>query len=885
MRAAQTDAIEPREVQATRRAASRHRGTLGLQSGRRTRAVDSEAPNTTTRGLGNPLREPRRQAAGRDHTDWSLPVAISSFVGRQGELAQVRSLLQTARLLTLTGSGGVGKTRLALEVARELAAADGQRVCLVELASISDSTAVPEAVATALVLHEQPGRRPTETIVHFLKNQELLLVLDNCEHILQGCAEIADAMLGACPHVRILATSRERLGIFGEITWRVPSLTVPSGSMPLDQIAACDATQLFLQRASALVPEFVLSDDNASAVAHLCTRLDGIPLAIELAAAQLPALSVQQIAERLDDALRLLVHGNRVAPARQQTLRAAVAWSYALLQPAEQLVFERLSVFAGGWSLEAAEYVCADPDDSGDIGPIRRKDVVDLLTRLVAKSLVVATLDENGAMRYRMLETLRQYGRERLVEHSQLDATNDRHADFFVSWARRNMPSSETLLPLRELSVESDNLRLALRWLLCNGDTHRILRLGAAMRWYWFELGRLSEGAHWYSQILDRIEPDSATEEYAHVVAAAGLIAGRAGKIRDGEQLLHRAVALWQNLGNESELARSLSQLGYLCKHMGQLDLAQRYFNEGLRLSKDQFALIEAVNRIGLAETMYDAEQYDAAMSEANRVLDLFQSFEYARGLSWAKRAIGLIHYQLGAISAARHFLEESLEHARKDEGRGWWLADALACVAQLDVGTGRFDRARTLLTEALELSSELGDQRCISRCLERLAYLAAAQAQYKRALRLASGADALRTAAGLPRAPVESHTIERWLAPAMQGLEPTLRDQLHREGATMDVQRLLADAIEATESSAGAAAGSVEVARASQLSPREWEVGQLVADGLTNPRIASELIIGERTVQTHVSNILSKLGLSSRVQIARWMAEHTGSAAIRHDP
>lgn len=294
------------------------------------------------------------------------------------------------------------------------------------------------------------------------------------------------------------------------------------------------------------------------------------------------------------------------------------------------------------------------------------------------------------------------------------------------------------------------------------------------------------------------------------------------------------------------------------------------------------------MNRIGLAETMYDAEQYDRALSQANQVLELFQSFEYARGLSWAKRTIGLIHYQRGAAPVARRFLEESLGEARKDEGRGWWLADALACVGQLDVGTGRFDRAGRLLTEALELSIALGDQRCIARCLERLAYLAAAQGQSQRALRLASGADALRTGAGLPRAPVESHTLKRWLAPAEHRLAAVAQQHVSREGATMKSERLFAYALEATESTccgSGAGPGLREVAEVRGLSLREREVAQLVARGLSNPRIASELIIGERTVQTHVSNILNKLGLSSRVQVASWVAEHHGAASARHDP
>ena len=295
----------------------------------------------------------------------NLPIALSSFVGRERELTQIRNLLETTRLLTLTGTGGIGKTRLAIEAARGLGGEGGQRVWLVELAAIADSAVVARAAVATLGLHEQAGRPPLDTLKDTLRHAQLLLILDNCEQVLQGSAELAAAVLGTCAGVRILATSRERLGIAGEMVWRVPSMAVPSERTSLEDMRAWDATQLFVQRAMALAPDFVLSDQNASAVARLCNRLDGIPLAIELAAAWLPVLAVQQITDRLDDALRLLVSGNRAAPPRQQTLRATIAWSYALLDPAEQLLFDRLSVFAGGWTLDAAEQVCADPDNAG----------------------------------------------------------------------------------------------------------------------------------------------------------------------------------------------------------------------------------------------------------------------------------------------------------------------------------------------------------------------------------------------------------------------------------------------------------------------------------------------------------------------------------------
>lgn len=722
----------------------------------------------------------------------NLPIPLTSFVGRQRELTQVRDALQSARLFTLTGAGGVGKTRLALELARGVENEGDHRVCMVELAAIADSSAVAASTAAALGLAEQANRPPIETLKLLLRAQRLLLILDNCEHVLSGCAELAEILLGACPDLRILATSRERLGIVGETAWRVPSMTIRS-----------DATRLFAERASALIPEFVLTEDVTPVVAHVCERLDGIPLAIELAAAQLPALSVQQLADRLDSALQLFVRGNRAASPRQQTLRATISWSYALLDPEEQLLFDRASVFAGGWTLEAAEHVCADPDASTGPARIERQHVLDLIARLVTKSLVIATPDRNATMRYRMLETLRQYGRERLVERLELDFANDRHADYFLLWSRRSMPPAETLSPLRDTSLELDNLRAALHWLIVKRDSHRLVQLGAALRWYWFQQGLLSEGARWYSEILALVDWSQETNESAHILSAAGLIAARAGKLADAEDLLTRASTLWRRLGNHLETARSLSQLGFFLRHTGRLDAARACFEEGVRLAGEHgFDLVEALNRLGVAETLYDLEEHDCALAEAGRPLELVEALEYPRAIAWASRAIGLIQYERGEIREARRLLEQSVIHARKNDGRGWWLADALACVAQLDVDEGQFSRAYELLTEALELSTALGDQRMVARCLERLAYLEAAQARYEPAIRLCAAADALRTATGLPRPPVESRKVERWLAPAEQALDAATREQVRQQGATLPLERVLTHAFGAAQPS-----------------------------------------------------------------------------------
>ena len=784
------------------------RGISDLERGRRRplpgtarRLVDAlqlEGPARTELLNGTQWRA--RSAPHTDRWETHLPIALSTFVGREAELTQIRSLLETARLLTLTGSGGVGKTRLALDIGRAVEADGNRRVCLVELAAVAECAAVARAAVAAVGLPEQAGRAPIDALKFGLRNEHMLLILDNCEQVLQGCAELAEAVLSVCPEVGILATSREHLGITGETVWRVPSMSIPSKDASLPQLETCDSARLFLERAHALAPDFGVSDKQAPAVANLCAQLDGIPLAIELAAAQLTALTLEEISHRLENALRLLVRGSRVAPPRQQTLRATIAWSYDLLDAVEQLLFERLSVFAGGWTLEAAEQVCTDQAVTGQGLAVPRESVVNLLTRLIAKSLVVASPDLTGVMRYQLLDTLRQYGRERLAARGEADAINNRHADYFTAWAEQAMSASDTTYQLREASVELDNVRTALRRIIDTGDADGALRLGAATRWYWFRQGSLSEGYQWFSQILKLAGRHRETEELGHVLAAAALLVGRQSAMSEAERLHTRVIALWRRLGNHQETTRSLSQLGHLYRITGRLTEAHQCFEEGCTVAREQQLLhMEALNSLGLAETLYDEERYDEALTHARSALDSCDAGFFARtpARSWIKRAIGLIHYQRGERTLARSFLEESVEAARSVEGLGWWLSDALACAAQLDIDTHRFARAAGLLREALEVAVSLGDERMIARCLERLAYLAVAMGQYHRALKLDGAAETLRRGGGVARAPVEISTRDAWLGPAEHGLEPALREQVRRVAGRMTLDEIIAFALE----------------------------------------------------------------------------------------
>src|SRR6266567_3728375 len=466
--------------------------------------ADTEATNTAS--------SPTDAAAARRPARASMPtlgasVPLSSFIGRERELQEVKRVLSGTRLLTLTGPGGVGKTRLAIEVARDLHGgttfADGGSFA--SLAALADAPLVPQQIATALGIHEEAGRPILETLAEALSSRRLLLVLDNCEHLVEACAQVADALLRNCPLLTILATSRESLNIAGEKVWPVPPLSIPASTemRHVHGLLECEAIRLFVERAQTGVPSFTLTDANAPAVAEICTRLDGLPLAIELAAARVRLLGPDQIAARLADRFRLLAGGARTAMPRHQTIGALVDWSYELLPEDERTLFCRVGVFAGNWSLEAAEAV-----GGGD--GIKPSTVLDLLGHLVDKSLVVAQLPNlRGEVRYRLLETLREYALERLTAETTLGAARQRHARYFLEFAERadaRLWAGDDAGAVSSIEPEHDNVRAAMRHLLATGEAECAARLAGALGMFWFFGGYLGEGRAWLREVLSQIE-------------------------------------------------------------------------------------------------------------------------------------------------------------------------------------------------------------------------------------------------------------------------------------------------------------------------------------------------------------------------------------------
>ncbi len=500
----------------------------------------------------------------------NLPVQLTNFVGRGAQMTDLEKLLVDNRLVTLTGAGGAGKTRLAVEIAARIAAEFRDSVWYVDLAPITHPGVVPVAVARALGLPDQPGRSTMDTLLRFVRDRQMLVVLDNCEHLLDASAELVVALLGAAPGLTVLATSREPIGVAGEVSWRVPSLSL-----------ADEAIELFIDRARRARPDFTITDDNATTVAEICRRLDGMPLAIELAAARVRALSLAEILEGLHDRFRLLTGGARTAVRRQQTLRASVDWSHALLTEPERVLFRRLAVFLGGFDLDAAQAVAGG-------GDVERFQVLDLLTLLVDKSLVVAD-DSGGRTRYRLLETVRQYAAEKLGESGEADAVRSRHRDHYTAMAALlDAPAgTDHEQRLEQAENEIDNLRAAFGWSRENADAELALALASSLQPLWIARGRIREGLAWFDAALADL--DARQLEVAPAVRARAL-ADKAvlvtfGGGAESMDLAHEALAIARDVDDPALLARALTACGLIAGYYDR-EAARPYFDEAIGLAR-----------------------------------------------------------------------------------------------------------------------------------------------------------------------------------------------------------------------------------------------------------------------------------------------------------
>jgi predicted ATPase/DNA-binding NarL/FixJ family response regulator/DNA-binding XRE family transcriptional regulator len=801
-----------------------------------------------------------------------LPMPLGSFVGREQELYEIQPLLLTTRLVTLVGVGGVGKTRLALELARRTTL-NGLNVAMVELAPVVDPSLVASAIAAVVGAREQPHRPLLETLIDAFRSRRFLLILDNCEHLVRACAELADHLLRACPKLSILATSREPLGVDGEVVRRVQPLSLPQpgvGSL-LTEVERCDAGRLFVERARATGIDFALDERNAPAVAEICHRLDGIPLALVLAASRVGVLTVEQIAQRLDDRFRLLTSGVRTASARQQTLRATVEWSYDLLDERERLVFERLAAFAGGAHLEAAEDVCSGLQIEPD-------DVLDLLARLIAKSLVSAGTSPDGTRRYQLLETLRQFAAERLRDRGDSKQTHQRHAACFLHLAEQAAPQAFDADPaLDRLEREHDNLRAALRWLIERPDADRAQRLGVALGRLWFYRGYATEGRKWLDELLVMPGGSAPTHARTELCYRAGMLGWVQGDTVAAEVVLEEGMELARQIGDSAVQSQLLFALGHVARTRGAPVEADTHYEAAAALARSGgHRRHEAIALQGLAWVAYDQGNYANARRWLEEVVRIATELGATSVLLQSLSILGDVCRQQGDHTAARSLAEQALIAAR-ELGARWWVASCSAALAQVTLEQGEYELTNSLDQESLTLACELGDQQGIAKAIEVNAQLAAMRGQAERALCLGAVALGIREAIGVPLAQADRDRLYMRLAAVRRTLVNQVAKRAWARGQSMSIEQAVAVAMETprtrTLESDARSIGTPSLADA--LTRREREVARQLARGLTNRQISEVLVITVATVERHVSNILGKLGLATRSQVALWAVKH----------
>ncbi len=675
----------------------------------------------------------------------NFPVQLSSFIGRDEELATVKSLLGKTRLLTLTGTGGCGKTRLALQASADVAEGYADGTWLVELAPLADPCLVAQAVATALCLREETDKSLTQTLVSALESKALLLVVDNCEHVLDTVADLANTLLMRCPDLKILASSREGLGVNGEQTYRVPSLRVPyvpgsTDSLTAELACEFDSVRLFAARAALVKSDFAVTDANAASVARLCHRLDGLPLAIELAAARARSMPAEQIEARLHDRFRLLTGGSRTALPRQQTLRALIDWSYDLLCTAEQALLQRLSVFVGGWSLEAAEHVCTDAVPTADTviedrnSKVEGNDVLDLLTALVDKSLVIYE-DQRGEARYRLLETVRQYARDKLVECGMGDAYRSRQRDYFLNFAvkaREQLEGPKQVQWLTSLETEHDNLRQALTFCLEDADgVERGLALGAALALFWRTRGYLNEGREHLAALLALPEAHQHPGVRARALTGAGVLARLQSDYAAARSLHEESLELRRELRDRHGISESLGNLAVVARHQGDYVAAESLNRESLAIRRelgDRQGVAASLSDLGLVAS--DLGNYPAARSLFEESLALCRELEHRQGIANSLINLGNVVQSQGDYAAAHSLQREALE-IKRAFGDRHGVALSLNNLGIAAFCLGNYAAAQAYSQESLEIARELGDRKGVALSLNNLGELALVQHDY----------------------------------------------------------------------------------------------------------------------------------------------------------
>ena len=752
----------------------------------------------------------------------NLPAALTSFIGRENELNDITGLLAKHRLVTLVGTGGVGKTRLSIKVSEQQILMFSDGIWLVELAPIVDPQIIPQIIASILGIPVSAPQPVTETIFNFLRAKTALLIFDNCEHLLDAVALLADNLLKQCPHLKILATSREGMGIMGEATYIVPTMSLPNADQILDTFRDFSSVRLFEERAQLAKFDFSLTMENASFVAQICSRLNGIPLALELAAVQVSQFSPEEIAKQLDDSFLILTGGSRTALPRQQTLRASIDWSWNLLTDNERTLLRRLSVFAGGWTLESARAVCSG-------------DVPRLINALVKKSLVVMNQDSGSEKRYGFHEVIRQYAREKLVEADEDEIHRQKHLYYYVSLAEHadiQLHGVDQNPWFERLVNELPNARAALEFAF-DHDIDQAVRLSGALGWFWYRRGLLVEGRRWYEKILAK-QPPTDHESYIKAFYGAGLVSHFQGDYDYARKMLGQSLTLAQRQEEPDGVARSQTLLGMGYVWQGDFAKADQYF----RLSIEVFKVTNvgwghafALNALGFsclmrgdfakAQSCFEeslllartaGDKYGMGMPLSNLGSMAYQQGDLVRGKElleeslavgrevhdptvtfWAMKELGHVAYYQGDYARATELYEAVLEECRVT-GYASGVVEMLRSLGDVAIKTGAHQKARFFIHDSLGLSQDLGDIRNIIFCMYSFATLAGASSNWLLAVKLLGVVDAQLKKMGISMPPVEKITFEQMTASAKQEIHEVIFQQIWTEGESISLSGNLGD-------------------------------------------------------------------------------------------
>ncbi|MEB3980786.1 LuxR C-terminal-related transcriptional regulator [Mycobacterium sp. 663a-19] len=763
----------------------------------------------------------------------NLPTDVTGFIGRRRELRELRTLLTESRLMTLTGVGGVGKTRMALKVAAESRRAFRDGVWFVELAVLQDASLLADTVASALGVVKHTTRAPLEQLADYLADKHMLVILDNCEHLSDACATLVGELLRTAPMVRFLITSRHSLGVLGERIFTVPPMSTPNSAAGLDasSLNEFDAVALLCARASDSGLGFHVTDENSLLVARLCERLDGIPLAIELAAARLRTLTVADVLDRLDRRFQLLSAGNSAALPRHQTLQALIDWSYALCSPKEQALWSRLSVFSGSFSLAAVEAVCAGEGLTAD-------EMLDLVEALVRKSILI-TERSGEQMRYRLLETVREYGSAQLATTDASTRLQRTHGDYFGRLAERSFTEwcgPEQATWVARLREDYGNLRAAFDRCIESGRGEQACALAAALQWYWIAGGSLGEGRRWLGQALAIADPRQPRPAHAAAMWVDAYLALLRGELAAAGAQLDEAERL-AGVVDAPDLPSYLAQLrGMAALFSGDLNKAKKCYECALAGHEERGDTVAVVSM-------------------------LFQ--------------LAVVCLFTGGHDHAAALCERSLRLSAR-YGERWAASYALWALALNKWSVGDYAGAGELARESLRLKRDFGDHLGIAHMIELLAWIAASDGRFVESARMLGAAHTIWHSLGTSMAAFGQHLADCHTATekrVREALGTSAADALTTEGAALGTDLAMADLTGIADTP-----DALEDAAGCPLTARELEVAGLVSRGMTNRQIAAELVLSSRTIDSHVQHILTKFGFTSRSQIAGWFAQQSSA-------